>query len=83
MMATNKSSFNMIEKEQRTIYRENNGLNNFWQVSSSGENAFPGFKKNRSRDGIMQPNLRQNLNLKLKRRKYNYFNIIIKFKLEF
>ena len=71
LMSSNKSSMNMIDSNQNTIYRKNSGLNNFWQVSASGENSFLGMKKNRSRDGIMQRNLRQNLNLKLKKRIFN------------
>ena len=75
MTTSYKPSLGTIENTQSTIYNKNNGLYNFWQVNNSGENNFEGIKKNRSRDGLIQQNARQNLNLKLKKKIFNNPNI--------
>ena len=71
-----KASLGTAENTQSTIYnKNNNGLSNFWQVSASGDNNLEGIKMNRSRDGLIHPNARHNLNLKLKKKIFNNPNI--------
>lgn len=50
-----------------TIYKKNNGLKNFWHNSSITNTSMDNIKKNRSRDGLLQQNARQNFHLKIKK----------------
>lgn len=71
-----KPSLGNSENTQSTIYNKNSsGVNNFWQVSTSGENNLEALNMNKSRDVIIQQNARHNLNLNLKKKIFNNPNL--------
>lgn len=67
-MGSSKAPAGVAENGLGTIYRKNSGLNNFWQNSSITTTSMGNIKRNRSKEGLIQQNARQNLHLKLKKK---------------
>ena len=69
LMGSGKGSNKIADASLGTIYsKPGTGLGNFWQNSALNSSSFNGIKKNRSRDGIIQPNSKQNFQLKVKKK---------------
>lgn len=62
----------IVDGNLATLYRDKSkGMGENWQNSSINSTSMGAIKKNRSRDGLIQQNIRQNLQLKLKKRIFN------------
>ena len=71
LTGTGKGSNKIVDISLGTIYgKPGTGIANFWQNSALNNSSFNGIKKNRSRDGIIQPNLKQNFQLKVKKKSF-------------
>jgi len=66
LMSANKNA-KINDVSLGTIYTSSR-FNNLWQNSAVSNTSFNGIKKNKSRDGLIQHNARQNLQLKIKKR---------------